>query len=232
MTIYTIYQIVCKDSNVIESYVGSTVNLKNRIYKHKTNCTNSNSEKYNTKIYQFIRENGGFNNWKFNILETIECVDEYDSYVIEQTYINDLKSELNSQSAFTGLTKKEYHQKYYKEYNKKYRQENKEKISEQTKKYRQENKEKISEQTKKYRQENKEKISEQTKKYRQENKEKINEKNKKYRVLNNDKINEKYCCLICKGSYIHQNISRHIKTKKHQKCLTDFDSATPIEQPI
>jgi hypothetical protein len=202
MTIYTIYQIVCKDSNVIESYVGSTVNLKNRIYKHKTNCTNSNSEKYNTKIYQFIRENGGFNNWKFNILETIECVDEYDSYVIEQTYINDLKSELNSQSAFTGLTKKEYHQKYYKEYNKKYRQENKEKISEQTKKY------------------------------RQENKEKINEKNKKYRVLNNDKINEKYCCLICKGSYIHQNISRHIKTKKHQKCLTDFDSATPIEQPI
>jgi hypothetical protein len=137
MTIYTIYQIVCKDSNVIESYVGSTKELKDRKINHKSNCNNPTVKEYNFKVYKFIRTNGGFNNWKFNILETIECVDEYESYVIEQSYINDLKSELNSQSAFTGLTKKEYNEKYH--------QLNKQKLNEQNKEYYKLNKQKINE---------------------------------------------------------------------------------------
>jgi len=106
MKIYTIYQIVCKDESIKESYVGSTIDFKDRKIDHKTKCTNSKSKYYHLKVYKFIRDNGGWFNWKFNILETIECIEKYDAYKIEQSYINNLKSELNDTSAPTGLTKK------------------------------------------------------------------------------------------------------------------------------
>jgi len=159
---YTIYQIVCNDVNITETYIGSTVNLKIRIRCHKTNCNNPKSECYNLKVYQFIRSNGGWNNWKFIILETKECKDEYEAHRIEQSYINSLKSELNDRSSYTGLTKQAYDTQY-----------------------------KIL---------NKKKISENDKQYYQENK---------------NKLNEPYCCILCKGSYTYQHISRHEKTQKH-----------------
>jgi len=120
MTIYTFYKIVCNDSNVTQIYVGSTVNLKNRKKCHKYDCINPNSNKYNLKVYKFIRDNGGWNNWQFVILETKECIDEYEAYQIEQQYIDNLKSELNSQSSYTRLTKHDY----FKQYNTHYRREN------------------------------------------------------------------------------------------------------------
>jgi len=159
MTIYTFYKIVCNDIKVTQIYVGSTKDLKDRKRIHKYRCNTPDDEGYNTKVYKFIRNNGGWNNWSFNVLDTKECIDKYDSYVIEQSYINELKSELNSISAYTGLNRQEYEIKYY--------QKNKEKILQYNKK----NKENIKEYQNHYRQENKEKI----KQYRQENKEKLNE---------------------------------------------------------
>jgi len=135
MTIYTIYQIVCNDSNITKTYIGSTKDMKDRIETHKSSCNSSNSKKYNYKIYKFIRANGGFTNFKFIVLKELECANEYEAYQIEQTYINELKSELNSQSSYTGLTTQEYY--------KKYNQENKEMISQQKKQYYQIHKEKI-----------------------------------------------------------------------------------------
>jgi len=145
---YTIYQIVCKNVNVTETYIGSTKNLKIRIRKHKDCCINPNSPNHNLKVYKFIRANGGWNNFKFVILETKECKDEYDAHQIEQQYINSMKSELNDRSPYTGLTKEEY--------KKQYKILNKEKIKERTKQYYQENKEYI----KQYYQENKNKLNE------------------------------------------------------------------------
>ena len=33
-----IYKLYCKDENVKEVYIGSTINLQKRIINHKTNC--------------------------------------------------------------------------------------------------------------------------------------------------------------------------------------------------
>ena len=54
-----IYEITCLDKNIKEHYIGYTTNFTERIRHHK----NKNSRKYNIKLYKFIRENGGWDNW-------------------------------------------------------------------------------------------------------------------------------------------------------------------------
>jgi len=122
---YTIYQIVCKNESIKETYIGSTVNLKDRISKHKYDCNNPNSKSYNAKVYQFMRLNGGFTNFKFIVLKEKECVDNYEAHRIEQQYITELKSGLNNNLSYTGLNSIEYKKQYDKQYNKQYYQENK-----------------------------------------------------------------------------------------------------------
>jgi len=130
MTIYTFYKIVCNDSNVTQIYVGSTVNLKNRISKHKSRCNNPNVESHNAKVYKFIRDNGGWTNWNFKVLEIKGCINKYDASKIEQQHINDLKSELNSNIACFGLAIKEYGKQWYQLNKVKMHEYNKQKLNE------------------------------------------------------------------------------------------------------
>ena len=62
-----IYIIKCKDKSIKDWYIGSTINLKSRIMHHKSMCNNKNCKDYNCKKYKFIRENGGFDNFYFEI---------------------------------------------------------------------------------------------------------------------------------------------------------------------
>ena len=89
-----VYCIVSKDTDVQEVYIGSCVDLKKRIDVHKSNCNNKNSKKYNYKVYQFIRENGGFDNWKFIWLEMFKTDDTIFLRQLEQNYINTFPEEL------------------------------------------------------------------------------------------------------------------------------------------
>jgi len=244
MTIYTFYKIVCNDDKVTETYVGSTKNLNDRISKHKYRCNTPDVEGYNLKVYQFIRANGGWFNWKFVILETKECIDKYDAHQIEQQYIDDLKCELNNQSAYTGITYYEnvidYKHQYYEinkerllENHKEYYVINKERLLEHNKEYRQLNIEKIKEKDKEYYAKNKQHITEYKHQYRQLNIEKIKEKDKKYYLNNTEKIKEKsnqwyknnkekvkqihsqkHTC-VCGIEYTYGNKSRHEQTQRH-----------------
>jgi len=45
-------------------YFGSTENFDNRKYTHKSACNNPNATNHNFKIYRFIREHGGWNQWQ------------------------------------------------------------------------------------------------------------------------------------------------------------------------
>ena len=126
-----IYLIKCRDSEIKEQYVGSTNNLKQRIYSHKSNCNNSNSKRYNLKVYKYIREHGGFDDFVFEILEEIEFETKKEKLSIERYYMEELKTTLNMDK--TGRTKKEYNKA------------NKEKIKEQSNQYYKANKEKIRE---------------------------------------------------------------------------------------
>ncbi len=71
--------------------------MRNRKNQHKTRCNNENDKGYNTYVYKFIRNNGGWNNWQIIELETIECESKKNSLKIERKYIEDLHAELNKE---------------------------------------------------------------------------------------------------------------------------------------
>ena len=141
MKTYIIYEIKCNDANVEFNYVGHTTNFRNRKHKHKSTCNNVNEKTYNLKIYKFIRENGGWENWSMSPLEEYECETPIQAKIQEQYWIDIKQSKLNSVRAHT-TTEDE------KEKKKKYRIDNKEHISEICKQYKFKNKEAIQERKK------------------------------------------------------------------------------------
>ena len=167
-----IYEIVCKDVNITQRYIGSSTNLIKRRSQHKSDCNNEKSKQYNQYVYQFIRANGGFENWNIVLIEKlIDCKDKEHLHKQERYYIESLKAELNKQIPLR-TSKERYVENIekYKEYQKEYRENNKDEINEKQKEYNQDNKEKIVEQRKNYYQDNKEKIAVKNKEYREKNK--------------------------------------------------------------
>jgi hypothetical protein len=57
------YKLVCKDITITDLYVGTTTDFKSRKNPHKSDCNNGKGENYNLKVYTFIRDNGGWENW-------------------------------------------------------------------------------------------------------------------------------------------------------------------------
>ena len=102
-------------------YIGSTKNMTVRKYAHKRSCVNPNSNRYNLKVYQYIREYGGWSNWFMLTLEEFEYETKEQLREREQYWIKELGADLNSRDA---VMDKDYHKKYYE----KYFEENKEKI--------------------------------------------------------------------------------------------------------
>ena len=182
-----VYKLCCIDPEIKEIYVGSTKNLRVRKNQHKHYCNNENEKKYNFNVYQFIRANGGFNNWSIIQLERVEFNTKYELHARERYYIELLKAGLNK--FIPTRTYKEYseeNKEHIKERQKSYREQNKENIQESSKTYFKENKEKCIEYAKKYYDDNKEIINDKKKLYREKNKEKIKEYNKKYHERNKD----------------------------------------------
>lgn len=92
-----VYAFSCKDQEVKEFYIGYTKNLTNRITTHRNACKIDKHQ-----WYKFVNDNGGFDNWVFNIIEE-DC-----EKLRERYYIEELKPELNS--VIPGRTQKEYKQ--------------------------------------------------------------------------------------------------------------------------
>ena len=184
----TIYKLCCKDPEVTEIYVGSTTNFRRRKAAHKSTCNNENNQGYNTRVYVFIRENGGFSNWDMIEVEKYCATDRKDLLKRERYWFEELKASLNKD--IPSRTLKEYrteNKEMITQKNKIYREENREKISQRMKKYYEENKERINERDREYYKENKE-IS---RKYYKENKVEIAQKNKVYREKNKVEIAQK-----------------------------------------
>ena len=147
----SVYKIVSKDENINEIYVGSSVNFKSRLQSHKCDCYNVKRNNYNSKVYQFIREHGGWDNWNMIKIIDIDCEDKSELRYYEQLYISSLKPKLNCNKSYTTEDdRKEYFKEHY--------QQNKDKIKE----YNEKNKEKIKENMKEYYQQNKDKLKEKT----------------------------------------------------------------------
>jgi len=128
------YKIYCKDANIKDFYIGHTTNFTNRKRQHKENCNHENYRDYNMRVYQFIRENGNWNNWIVEQIEEYECDSKVDAEKREKHYIETLKPTLNK--CIPTRTDKEYYT------------DNIEKILEQRKQYGAKNKEIILEKKK------------------------------------------------------------------------------------
>ena len=90
------YKIYCKDQAVKDLYVGHTTNFVQRKYHHKRTCIKENDANHHCKLYKFIRENGGWDNWKMDIIGYKDCYDHYEARKVEQKYFETLKATLNS----------------------------------------------------------------------------------------------------------------------------------------
>jgi len=124
-------------------------------------------------VYQFIRQNGGWDNWIMVQIELKKCKDKREAELIEHNFIQELKATLNVNNPY-GMYKENPQQ-----YKEDWYEENKEEILEKAKEYYEENKEQKLEYQKQYAEEHKEEIAEKQKEYREKNKDKLSEQKKR-----------------------------------------------------
>jgi hypothetical protein len=91
-----IYKITCKDTNVSDVYVGHTTNFIQRKHAHKQGCNNEKLSNYKCKLYDVIRNNGGWDNWNMEIINFFNCKDHFEARQKEQEYFVSLNATLNS----------------------------------------------------------------------------------------------------------------------------------------
>jgi hypothetical protein len=201
-------------------YIGHTTDFERRFNNHKLRCNHINN---NIKGYNFIRENGGWENWNMIKIENFSCNNKKEAEERERYWIDELKSSLNMK--IPSRTKKEIceaSRKNAREYYKK----NTNKIKEYQKKYNIENADKVKERHKEYHKEyyleNVDKIKEKDRKYREQNTDIIKEKDRKYREQNANIIKEKAKESItceCGCELRKDTLKRHQKSQKHKNLL-------------
>ena len=135
-----IYKLVSKDLNIKDCYIGSTTNFNKRKNSHKSDCVNEKNPKFNLKVYQFIRENGNFENWDMVEIEKWPCNDKNELFKRERYHYELSQPSLNM--CFPQRTTKEYFENYYAL--------NKEKIDEKNMKYYYDNQEELSKKSLEY----------------------------------------------------------------------------------
>ena len=112
-----IYRIYCKNPDIIECYIGSTKCFEDRFYTHKSACNTKHNKRHNLYLYQFIRDNGGWDNFDREILEYYDCNNEEELKQKEQEYIDKYNPTLNIHNAYTSEeVKKEQIEKSRKKY--------------------------------------------------------------------------------------------------------------------
>ena len=222
-----IYKLCCKDTNILEIYIGHTTNFTQRKNQHKTSCCNENNKKYNQYVYQFIRDNGEWDNWTMIQIEEHNLKNKREAESTEHYWIEKLGAKLNTNKPYAKCKEepKIYKENWYEEKKnyilektKQNYQENKEDKLEYQKQYAEEHKDQISEKQKEYREKNKVKLAEQKKDYREQHKEESKEKQKIWREQNKEKIKLQKSETIhceCGNQYTVGNKVRHLQSKIH-----------------
>jgi hypothetical protein len=177
-------------------YVGNTTCFDKRKTAHKSNCNNENEPKYNFKLYQMIRDNGGWDMFKMVEVEKCPCYDKREAERRENELIKELRANMNSYRSFTTGEEKKIN-------NIEYKTNNRVKLLEKQKEYNEKNKDIIKVRKTEYREKNIKNIKKTEKQYRENNKDIIQEKK-------SEKMLCECGCRITKRSLI-----RHQATKKH-----------------
>ena len=110
------YKIYCITPEITDMYIGHTTNFVQRKHAHKQSCINTKCKNYNCKLYNYIREHGGWKNWIMEIIAFRNCEDHYTARKCEQEYFKEYKATLNSIEPLpTPKIKKENTEKIKKE---------------------------------------------------------------------------------------------------------------------
>ena len=94
------YKIYCVNSDITDMYIGHTTNFVQRKHGHKQCCINTKSTNYNSKLYTYIRNHGGWDNWIMEIIAFHNCEDKYAARKYEQKYFEEYNSKLNTIQPF------------------------------------------------------------------------------------------------------------------------------------
>ena len=127
------------------TYIGSTRDFNQRKKKHKNACNNPNNSSYNYKVYQMIREAGGWDKCEMVPVEEYECENGIQARMREEVLRKEYNALMN--------TNKASHNKQ--EYNAEYWVLNKEKLEIQKKEWYNANKERVSQKGKEWYEANK-----------------------------------------------------------------------------
>ena len=119
-----IYKIQHKDNNDL-LYVGHTTNFTKRKNEHKSGVNNVKGNAYNVKLYQMIRENGGWDDFNMVVIKDFPCENKQQATTEEDRIMREMKATMNTNRA--SHSRKEYSQDN-KEYFREYYEKNKEKI--------------------------------------------------------------------------------------------------------
>tara|TARA_R110000787_G_scaffold66528_1_gene149350 strand:- start:2522 stop:2944 length:423 start_codon:yes stop_codon:yes gene_type:complete len=95
-----VYSLQCKDKEIKEIYIGSTKNYRSRKGDHKIGSTI-----LDYKVYKFIRENGGWDNWDMIVEDKTPNHTKEERLELEQIYINLLQPILNDTNSMTQCRK-------------------------------------------------------------------------------------------------------------------------------
>jgi len=192
-----IYKIVCKNPDIEGIYVGHTTDLKSRKNCHKTRCNCQTQKFHNLYVYEYIRNNGGWDNWDMLVIEEYPCENMYEACLRERHWLETLHANLNT--TIPSRSKKE-----------------------RKKTYNELHKDEIREYRKEYREANKEIISQKAKEYSKKNRDKINENKRKNYHKNKEKILEKIVC-ECGAEISRGSLSRHCKRTQHLQYLESIN---------
>ena len=151
----TIYKLVKNDDyDNANIYIGSTTDFIRRKNNHKNCCNSEKRIGYNDKKYQYIRDNGGWDNWNMIEVEKYNCNDGNEARAREEYWRCHFNAQLNTIRAYiTDIERLER--------DKLYRGDNKDKILEYQKTYNENNKDKFRQ----YYEDNKQKKLEYQKNY-------------------------------------------------------------------
>ena len=190
------YKLVCKDTNITDCYVGHTTDFTKRKHQHKTRCCNPLNPKHHYKLYQFVRDNGNWDNWEMVLIETRECENNLEARRIERELTEQIKPSLNIIKSFTSDEER-------KDYQKQWYLDNKDDVGYKHKIYREEH-------------------AEEMKQDRKNNPSKYKEIDRKAYLNRPAKYFEQQKTKIvceCGGKTTVSNKAVHFKTKKHQDYL-------------
>ena len=93
------YKLRHLSNNNLECYVGSTNDFMARKRAHRSVCHNPIRPEYNYKLYKYIRDNGGYDQWTYDIIYQEDDMTKRDKLLKEGELTHEHRATLNMRKA-------------------------------------------------------------------------------------------------------------------------------------